>query len=123
MIVVVLALAVTPALFFAPAQAEGDAAPEPEKLVYDRDIKSFLDAACARCHAGKTRHGGLDMSTPALMLKGGVSGPAYVAGNSKKSLMIELIEFKEMPPKDEKPPLTKEELEKLREWIDAGAAE
>lgn len=106
-----------------PAHSEGDAVPEPATVSYVRDIKPIFDAGCARCHNGKTRQGGLDMSTPATMLKGGVSGPAYVAGDAQKSLMVELMEFKEMPPRREEPRPTDEQLKKIRAWIDAGAPE
>lgn len=62
------------------------------------------------------------MSSRATMLKGGHSGAAFVPGNADKSLMIELIEFDEMPPRKQKENrVTADELKKLRAWIASGA--
>lgn len=98
------------------------AEPQPAaELDYRREIWPIIEAKCLECHHAKKRQGALDMSTRALMLKGGASGPAFVPGNVEKSLMLELIEFGEMPPrKDKKPAVTKEEFEKLRRWVAAG---
>ena len=91
------------------------------ELDYRRDIWPLIEAKCLECHQAKKRQGGLDMSTRAAMLKGGASGAAFVPGNVEKSLMLELIEFDEMPPrKDKKTPVTKEEFQKLSRWVAAG---
>ena len=50
------------------------------------------------------------------------TGPAFQKGNARKSLLIELIHYKEMPPKKESPRVTAEELDLLRRWIDMMAA-
>jgi mono/diheme cytochrome c family protein len=88
---------------------------------YKRDIWPVLEETCSRCHSAKKKDGGLNMSTRAAMLKGGHSGPALVPGKVEKSLMLELIEFDEMPPRKEKPRVSKEQFAKLRAWIAAGA--
>lgn len=86
------------------------------------EIWPVLKKKCVGCHNPKKREGGLDMSSREMMLKGGHSGPAFFPGNVEKSLMIELIEFGEMPPrKQQKPRITEQELKKLRRWIAAGA--
>ncbi len=85
---------------------------------FQNDVLPILEAKCVRCHGGKSRGGKLDMRTTDALLKGGASGPAYVPGDSKKSLMIELIHFNEMPPKKEQPRVSKDELELLKRWID-----
>jgi hypothetical protein len=95
----------------------------PPEIDYRGEIWPILKAKCLECHNPKKRQGSLDMSTRAAMLKGGDSGAALVPGNVQKSLMIELIEFDEMPPRKQKERrVTKDELEKLRHWIAAGAA-
>jgi hypothetical protein len=88
---------------------------------FSEQILPLLSEKCIRCHGEKQKGGQLDMRTVESMLKGGVSGSAFKPGNSEKSLMIELIHFKEMPPKkDRGPRVTPEELLLLKAWIDAG---
>jgi hypothetical protein len=93
-----------------------DGPPAPD---FKKDVQPILDAKCIRCHGAQRRDGKLDMRSLDSMLAGGVSGPAIKKGNSKKSLLIELIHYNEMPPKKQTPRVTKEELELLRKWIDA----
>lgn len=88
-----------------------------------KEVWTVLETKCLRCHNRREKKGKLDMSTRAGLLKGGESGPALVVGDAEKSLMIELIDFDEMPPRKEKPRVTKAELDKLRAWIHSGAAD
>ena len=82
----------------------------------------IIKGKCLACHNPKKHQGGLDMSSLAAMLKGGHSGPALVRGETDKSLMIELIEFDEMPPRKQKEGrVSKSELKTLRDWIVTGA--
>lgn len=98
--------------------AAGDARAE-EAPDFTKHVLPIFEAKCIRCHGAQRRGGKLDMRTLDALLAGGVSGPAFKPGNSKKSLLIELIHYNEMPPKKESPRVTKEELELLRKWIDA----
>lgn len=86
---------------------------------FKRDVFPILDAKCLHCHGAKRRDGKLDMRSLKSMLVGGVSGPAIKPGNAQKSLLIELIHYKEMPPKKEPARVTNEELALLRKWITA----
>lgn len=95
--------------------------PAPPKIDFRETIRPILVAKCYRCHDEKKQEGKLDMTRRAKLLEGGNSGPALVPGNVEKSLMMELVEFGEMPPPKEKIPVTKEEFEKLSAWIKAGA--
>ena len=67
--------------------------------------------------------GKLMLDSRAAMLKGGVSGPAIEPGKPENSILIELIHFNEMPPKNVKIRVTKDELQVLRAWIAAGASD
>lgn len=89
---------------------------------FEKDVLPILEAKCNRCHGGRSRGGQLDLRTLNALMKGGVTGPAVKRGDSKKSLMIELMHYNEMPPKKEKQRVTKEELDLMRKWVDAGAA-
>lgn len=84
---------------------------------FKKDVLPVFEEKCIRCHGGKRRGGKLDMRTLEAMLEGGVTGPSIKPGNAKKSLLIELIHYKEMPPKKEGPFVTPLELERLRRWI------
>ena len=86
---------------------------------FQRDVMPIFEAKCIRCHGARRRGGKLDMRTTDAMLSGGESGPAFQKGNARKSLLIELIHYDEMPPKKAMPKVTKEELDLLRKWIDA----
>jgi len=62
---------------------------------------------------------GLDLRSRATVIKGGKSGPAIQVGSSAKSLLVEKILTKLMPPLE--PKLTQEEIDLIRKWIDNGA--
>jgi uncharacterized membrane protein len=97
-----------------------DETPGP-KVDFQKVIRPILAEKCYRCHDEKKQEGKLDMTRREKLLQGGNSGPALVPGNVEKSLMMELIEFGEMPPAKEKQAVTKEEFQKLSAWIEAGA--
>lgn len=105
----------------APSAVEPDAPPDAPE--FTTDVLPILEKKCNRCHGEKRRGGKLDMRTREALLVGGVSGPAIKPGDAKKSLLIELIHYNEMPPKKEEPRVTKQELELLKRWVDTGANE
>jgi mono/diheme cytochrome c family protein len=86
---------------------------------FQKKVLPILSAHCLKCH-GEKKKGGLDLRSPASMLKGGESGPALVPGAADKSLLFEMVHKGEMPPqKQEK--LTAKQVAILKAWIDAGA--
>ena len=95
--------------------------------VTERDVMvTILQARCVVCHGRRNQEGGLDVRTRASLLKGGRSGPAIVPGKPDESLLIKRIAAQEMPPPESLRaftvrPVTLDELEKLRQWIGAGA--
>ncbi|MEZ6016111.1 MAG: DUF1549 domain-containing protein [Planctomycetota bacterium] len=86
-------------------------------------VHPIFAARCFECHAGERRKGGLSLGTRDGLLRGGSSGAVITAGDAGKSRLIELVTstdpFERMPP--EGAPLSEDEVEALREWIDAGA--
>jgi cytochrome c len=109
-------------VLFVFASAQVSFAEEPAPIDFNKQVQPILAEKCIRCHGERQRGGMLDMRTLEAMLKGGVSGPAFVPGKSDKSLMIELIHFKEMPPrKDRGPRVTPDEFKLLKAWIDAAS--
>jgi hypothetical protein len=73
---------------------------------------------CNACHGGAKPAGGLNLTTRALALKGGVSGASLVPGKAEQSLFYKRVAAKQMPPQS---PLSAEETATLRRWIESGA--
>jgi hypothetical protein len=96
--------------------------PKPSGAVplFQDDIRPLLQAKCARCHGDKPRKAGLDLRTPAGILKGGESGPAVVAGKPDESPLYAKIHGGKMPP-GKNDPLSDAEVDTIRRWIAAGS--
>src|SRR5688500_12176773 len=77
---------------------------------------------CLSCHTADSGQAGLSLATREGMLKGGITGPALVPGDSARSLMVKRIlgEAGNRMPMDGKP-LPAAEIELIKQWIDAGA--
>ena len=90
---------------------------------FDREIRPLLQERCVECHGPKKVKANLRLDAKPHAVKGGESGPAFVAGDPAKSLLFDRIttqdEDKKMPPKGE--PLTSAQTEKIRQWIAEGA--
>jgi WD40 repeat protein len=94
---------------------------------YSAEIVPLLKANCTACHNKTTTKGGLNMETPALMLKGGENGPAIELGKGADSLLFQAaahLADSDMPPKSNKVGAVNfkpEELALIKLWIDQGA--
>ena len=90
---------------------------------FDREIRPLLQERCVECHGSKKVKANLRLDAKMHAVKGGESGPAFVAGNPAKSLLFDRITTQDaetkMPPKGE--PLTSAQTEKVRQWIAEGA--
>src|SRR3712207_3054655 len=62
-----------------------------KKVDYQRDIQPILKASCYQCHAGEKAQAELRLDSRAAAMKGGVSGRAIIAGNSKESLLMQRV--------------------------------
>jgi mono/diheme cytochrome c family protein len=85
---------------------------------FETDILPVFKARCFACHTGATPQARLDLSTRESIAAGGKSGPAVVPGSSEKSLLVEKVLSRTMPPIE--PKLTDEEISLIRTWIDKG---
>ena len=107
-------------LFASPDQTLG------EKL-FSLKVHNLLESKCFACHSeskGKIK-GDLDLTSRELMLLGGeTSDRVLIPGDSKGSLLVQAIEWKdpeyEMPPK-ENDRLTEKEIAIISRWVDLGA--
>ncbi len=96
-----------------PAQAE----------FFENKIRPLLAERCYECHsAEKKQKGNLLLDTKEGTLKGGDTGPAIVAGDPAKSLLIKAVKWADkdlqMPPKKQ---LSDAQIATLEEWIRKGA--
>ena len=97
-----------------------------ERELHQHDVLPIVLLRCTVCHGGRLQEGGLDLRTPAAMIRGGDSGPAVVPGDPDASRMMTRIETEACPPRDKllkffvrRPPPN--EVDVLRQWIAAGA--
>jgi hypothetical protein len=106
------------------APLRADDAPLNDDVDYLRDVKPLLVQHCSICHGVDKQQAGLRVDTVALAIQGGDGGPAIVPGKSAESRLIAAVsgtsdEISRMPL--DKPPLSAQEIEILRRWIDQGA--
>ena len=88
-------------------------------VVFETEVRPLLQRACFGCHAEK-QQGKLDLRTVTAMLRGGESGPAVARGSAAQSLLLERIQFGEMPPPDSGQTLSPSERRLIALWIDGG---
>jgi mono/diheme cytochrome c family protein len=107
------------ALLLAQSGAQAQQAP----VDFVRDIQPIFQTSCAPCHTGEKPKGELRLDNKTLALKGGISGAVIIPGNSRGSRLMQRIlgegGEKRMPLNRE--PLSAEQIELIRRWIDAGA--
>lgn len=89
-------------------------------LVFESDIQPVLAQKCGKCHGGKVRKGGLNLSTMSGLRRGGESGEGVVAESLDDSLLWIMIDGGDMPPKGQSQ-LTKKQRALIRRWIVTGA--
>ncbi len=104
-------------LFFAVTSqvaAQGVAIPE-----IAAEAQSILKVACHRCHGNDgTVEGGFSYVLDRQQL---VSRKQIVPRDAAKSRLIRRVQSNEMPPEGETPGLTKQQIDVLAKWVDAGA--
>jgi cytochrome b subunit of formate dehydrogenase len=87
-------------------------------VTWDSSVGALFTQKCLMCH-GATASGGLNMSTYADAMKGGVSGAVFAPGDSAANLMVVKFEGGKHP----YAVLSPEELAMIKAWLDAGALE
>lgn len=84
---------------------------------FDNYVKSIVTTKCSACH-GDLATAGLNMLTYEGMMKGSSKGPVIVPGDSANSLLIQVQSTGKHFAN-----LSAEELDIVKQWIDAGAPE
>jgi hypothetical protein len=94
---------------------------------FSRDIQPILSTSCFECHGPdpSSRQAELRLDTREGAVAEGMDGPIIVPGEADESALIARITADDpnlrMPPGDRKAALTPEQVQLLRQWIDAGA--
>lgn len=92
---------------------------EVSRELFRSKVASILAGKCVECHDSANRKAGLDLTVKSLAMLGGNDGPVIKPGDSKNSLLFESIHEDDMPKK--RPPLSRDEKEVIKKWIDTGA--
>ena len=87
---------------------------------FEKDVMPVFKAKCLACHGAGVAQGKLDLRTPEAVLKGGATGPVVIPGAADKSLLMDKLVTRQMPPGKEK--LTDAEIDVIRTWVDRGLA-
>ena len=97
------------------AQGAADKAVE-----FQTQIAPVFQQFCVKCHGGDMVLGKLRLDSEAAVLRGGVSGPAIVPGNSAQSLLVKrilgLADAPRMPMSGD--PLPPKKVQLIRSWVD-----
>jgi hypothetical protein len=99
-----------------------------KSVTQEEIMVNVFQSKCISCHGKWNREAGLDLRTRESLQRGGKSGPALIPGKPEESLVYKRIAADEMPPRKDiygdaqyVRRVTADELEKLRNWITAGA--
>ncbi|HLB64941.1 MAG TPA: c-type cytochrome domain-containing protein [Anaerolineales bacterium] len=88
-------------------------------LTFEATIGPLLTSRCGSCHGGASPVEGFDLTTYSGALAGGSGGPAVIPGDPEGSLLVQ----KQSGEQRHFGQLTPEELDRVVEWIAAGAPE
>jgi uncharacterized membrane protein len=96
-----------------------------DKVDFAKDIAPVIKDMCFKCHGGEKVKGKFKLNTKALAMEGGESGKAILPGKPTLSKFYTSLTDKDedvlMPPPKEKVRPSKEQIEKVRLWIEQGA--
>ncbi len=95
---------------------------------FEKEIRPLLAENCFKCHGGTDKNGkvkvraGLQLISRKGILQGGDHGPAINEKEPAKSLILEMVSYKDpdhsMPPKSKLPD---EKIATLKKWVEMGA--
>ena len=94
------------------------------KVDFAKDVQPILLQTCVKCHGQEKQKGKLRLDSKEAAFKHGPDGPVIIAGNAEKSELYRRITLPKghddvMP--NEGDPLTKAQIDLLRDWINQGA--
>jgi hypothetical protein len=99
-----------------------------ETVSYSEDVRPILNEHCMECHkvGGKGQvESGMSMESYEALMAGTEYGPMVIPGDSFGSNLVVLIEGRADPsiymPKGKHGPLSDEQIQTIKTWIDQGA--
>ena len=97
-------------------------AADPGLELFEKTVRPMLVNQCLKCHGGDKIRGGLVLSTPEGLEKGGDAGAVVRPGDPSGSRLLEALEYHNpdfrMPPSGRLPEST---IADVRRWIELGA--
>jgi hypothetical protein len=102
-----------------PATASGGT--DDRQAFFDSRIRFVLLGTCAKCHGSTKPRNSLRLDSRAGLLKGGDSGPAIVAGDPDKSLLIQAVRYTGEPKMPPNKKLDATVIADFERWVRAGA--
>jgi hypothetical protein len=92
---------------------------------FAKNVFPLLSQRCFKCHGPEKQEGELRLDAKAIVVRGGISGELFEPGKSGESRLIRRLvglgDEERMPPEDDGPALTDEQIGLIRAWIDQGA--
>jgi len=101
-----------------PNEADSPRRPPGEPISFMKDIAPLLARRCGGCHI-RDNKGEFSMASFEVLMQGGENGEVIVPEDPVDSVLVELIEAGDMPPRD--PKLTSQEVALIKNWVAAGA--
>ncbi|MDG2380175.1 MAG: hypothetical protein P8N76_00735 [Pirellulaceae bacterium] len=97
---------------------EESSATAPQGISFTKQIAPILVKRCRSCHIDK-QEAELSLKSYASLLDGSESGAVIESGDASRSILVDLVQEGEMPPKGS--PVPDAEIQLLAEWVDEGA--
>jgi hypothetical protein len=88
---------------------------------FEREVRPVLVEKCFKCHGADKQESNLRLDSRARLIQGGETGPAVVAGDPERSLLIAAIRQEgdiQMPPQGK---LTDSQIAAITHWVKLGA--
>jgi len=98
-----------------------------EAEVFTDVIQPILRSKCQSCHRPGKSKGELNLASYEALLKGGENGPVFIAADAGKSELFRRVtlpeDHEDFMPAEGKKPLTAEEIQWIKWWIEKGNAD
>lgn len=86
---------------------------------FTNQVLPVLQTYCVECHGGVRTREGLNLTSYDGLMFGSFNGVVLIPSNANESLLVQLIQQGEMPPRGAAP--SNEELQVIIDWINQGA--
>lgn len=91
----------------------------PDEVSFANHVLPILVDRCSECHGSDNPEEGLEVTSYRTLMLGSIYGSVIEAGDAEGSYLFEQVNSGKMPKNNA--PLTPNQIETIRTWIDAGA--